>query len=209
MRVSVSSLPYGSNIVESLNIIENSGADFLHLDIMDGSMTKNSTFDFKMVREINTKSTIFLDCHLMVKNPQIEKYLCAQVNLLTVHFEAYDNKNKLINDLEKIRKRKALAGLSICPKTKVEDIEFLKDYIDVLLIMSVEIGEYGQSYIKTTNLKIQTAKILLPNVLIEVDGGVNEDNIELLKELGVDIVAVGGSFFNSTNKKKFIANIKK
>lgn len=211
IKVSVSSLPYNDDIFKNLSKIVGSSTDFLHLDIMDGSLTENKTFDYNTVKKINSKTTLFLDCHLMIDEPSeiVKNYVESGANIISVHYEAFKDKSKLIDTLMYLKSKNAIVGLAIYPNTKIETIELYKNYFDLLLIMSVEIGKYGQKFLDTTIDKIKLAKQLLPNKLIEVDGGVNLENIEELKELGVDIVVVGGSFFRSENKKEFITNLKK
>ena len=211
IKVSVSSLPYNDNIIENLSTIIQSGADFLHLDIMDGSLTQNKTFLSDKVKEINSITTFFLDCHLMINEPSevVKQYVKAGVNILTIHYEAFKNKQELINILTYLKSKKVIVGLSVLPSTKLEEIKDYENYCDLLLIMSVEIGKYGQSFIEEIYSKIENARKIFKDKLIEVDGGINLENIEKLKNLGVDIVVVGGSFFKSENKTEFITNLKK
>lgn len=211
IKVSVSSLPYNDDIFKYLGKIVGSSTDFLHLDIMDGSLTENKTFDYNTVKKINSKTTLFLDCHLMIDEPSeiVKNYVESGANIISVHYEAFKDKSKLIDTLIYLKSKNAIVGLAIYPNTKIETIELYKNYFDLLLIMSVEIGKYGQKFLDTTIDKIKLAKELLPNKLIEVDGGVNLENIEELKKLGVDIVVVGGSFFKSEDKNEFITNLKK
>ena len=211
IKVSVSSLPYNDDIFKYLGKIVGSSTDFLHLDIMDGSLTENKTFDYNTVKKINSKTTLFLDCHLMIDEPSeiVKNYVESGANIISVHYEAFKDKSKLIDTLVYLKSNNVIVGLAIYPNTKIETIELYKNYFDLLLIMSVEIGKYGQKFLDTTIDKIKLAKELLPNKLIEVDGGVNLENIEELKKLGVDIVVVGGSFFKSEDKNEFITNLKK
>lgn len=211
IKTSVSSLPFNDNIIESLSLILNSNTDFLHLDIMDGSLTKNKTFSFDKVEEINNNTTIVLDCHLMIDEPNkiLENFVKAGCNIITIHYEAFKNKLDLINALTYLKENNIIVGLSIYPETKIDEILPYENYFDLLLIMSVNIGKYGQSFIETTFNKIKEAKEKLPTKLIEVDGGINLENIEKLKELNVDIVVLGSSFKNAENKAEFITKIKK
>lgn len=211
-KISVSSLIYNNNILEMLPTIIDSGADFLHLDIMDGTLTENSTLNFETVREINNNTTFFLDAHLMIKQPSLDllrKYILAGVNILTIHFEAFEDKEELKKALEYLKENKVIVGLSICIDTPIDEILGFKDYFDLLLIMSVEIGKYGQIFNEQAIEKLTKAKEKLADKLIEVDGGISENNIKLLKEKGTDIVVVGSSFKNAENKKEFITNLKK
>ncbi|MBE5746314.1 MAG: ribulose-phosphate 3-epimerase [Clostridiales bacterium] len=211
IKVSVSSLIYNDNILEMLNTIIDSGADFLHLDIMDGSLTENKTFLADTVKQINKNSTFFLDCHLMINEPKdiVKDYVKAGANIVTVHFEAFENKQDLLETLQYLKNKNVIVGLSIYPTTKIEDIILFENYFDLLLIMSVEIGKYGQNFINSTLDKIIEAKTKLKYKLIEVDGGINLNNIELIKNAGADIVVVGSSFKNAEEKNEFITNLKK
>lgn len=209
IKVSVSSLIYNENIFENLNTIIDSGADFLHLDIMDGSLTENTTFLADTIKIINKSTTMFLDCHLMIDEPKdlVKDYVKAGVNIVTVHFEAFKNKQDLIETLQYLKSKKVIVGLSIYPNTKIDEIVLYQQYFDLLLIMSVEIGKYGQSFIDSTLSKITEAKEKLEDKLIEVDGGINLENIQSIKNAGADIVVVGSSFKNAEDKKEFITNL--
>lgn len=210
MKVSVSSLPYNDNILEELPQIISSGADFLHLDIMDGSLTDLTTFDYNTVKKINDNSTFVLDCHLMANEPKdlVEKYVKSGVNILTVHYEAFKNIEDLIATLSYLKEKRVIVGLSVFPNTKLEKIEPLKNLFDLILIMSVEIGKYGQAFIESTIDKIISAKRMFQGKLIEVDGGVNLTNIEAIKEAGADIVVIGSAFYVSQDKAKLISLLK-
>lgn len=210
MKISVSSLPYNDDIISNLEQIVSSGADFLHLDIMDGSLTDFVTFDYNKIKEINDISTFVLDCHLMVNEPKdlVEKYVSSGVNILTIHYEAFKNIEDLIATLSYLKKHKVIVGLSVYPNTKLEKIEPLKDLFDLVLIMSVEIGKYGQAFIESVYDKIIMARKMFPNKLIEVDGGINLNNIYEIQQAGADIVVVGGAYKEAVNKKNFIVNLK-
>lgn len=211
IKISVSSLPYNDNILNSLDEITNSGADFLHLDIMDGSLTKKTTFLADTVKLINKSTTMFLDCHLMINEPKdiVKDYVKAGVNVVTIHYEAFKNKEDLIETLEYLKSKKVIVGLSIYPNTKIDEIKTYENYFDLLLIMSVEIGEYGQKFISTSIDKILEAKQKLGDKIIEVDGGINLENINQIRVSGADFIVVGSSFKNAENKKEFITNLKK
>lgn len=210
MLVSVSSLPYNDNIEEMLPQIISSGADFLHLDIMDGSLTKNKTFDFNKVKNINDNSTFVLDCHLMVDKPKnlVENYVFSGANIITVHYEAFDNIEDLIATLSYLKQKKVIVGLALFVSTKPEKIERLKDLFDLILIMSVKIGEYGQTFIDEIFEKIESTRKMFPDKIIEVDGGVNLNNIDKIKKAGADIVVVGGAFKNADDKTELIKKLK-
>ena len=177
---------------------------------MDGSLTEDKTFNYETIKKIDAKTTLLLDCHLMVNEPSkiIQSYLDANTNILTVHYEAFKDKKELIKTLKLIRENHRISGLSIMPNTKIEEIEFLKDYFDLLLIMSVEIGKYGQQFIESTFDKIKLARQKFPNTLIEVDGGVNPEISQKLKDYEVDMVVSGNYVFKSDNKQEAIKSLK-
>ena len=207
--ISVSSLPYNNNILESLKLIENSKTDFLHLDIMDGSLTESKTFNFDIVKEINSKTTIVLDAHLMINEPLkiLDNYIKAKCNIITVHFEAFKNKNNLVKAIHKIKKSGLLVGISIYPETSIEEIKDYLNLVDLVLIMSVNIGKYGQKFIETTLDKIKNLRKIY-NGLIEVDGGINLSNKDEVFSAGADILVVGGAFKNAENKEEFIQKMR-
>lgn len=210
MKISVSSLIYNDNIIKNLPLICESGADFLHVDIMDGSLTEFVTFGHEKVKEINSLSTIFLDCHLMINEPKekVKDFVLSGANIVSVHFEAFENVEDLIATLSYLKEKKVIVGLAINPQTKLEKIKPLENLFDLMLIMSVEIGAYGQKFIESVFDKIYCVKKIFPNKLIEVDGGINLENIDAIKEAGADIVVVGGAFKNAINKQKFVEILK-
>lgn len=189
-------------------------ADFLHCDIMDGKFVENKTYSYVGVASINEKTLIALDVHLMVSEPSkdIDKYLQAGANILTVHYEAYVDKKKLINDLKKIRQSHTLSGLSIKPQTPVSEILPYLSYTDVVLVMSVEPGKSGQKFLDETYQKVaQLNKIRSDynvNFKIEVDGGVNPSVSERLKQCGADILVSGSYVYNSEDKIAAISSLR-
>ncbi len=189
-------------------------ADFLHCDIMDGSFVENKTYSYTTLGLINEKTLLPLDVHLMISNPSkyIDKFLQAGANILTVHYEAYKNKKKLIKDLEHIRESGTLSGLSIKPKTPVSEILSYLSYTDVVLVMSVEPGKSGQQFIEDTYQKVvQLNKIKTDynvDFKIEVDGGVNPDISAKLKKYGVDILVSGSYIYKSDDRLVAISNLR-
>ena len=150
----------------------------------------------------------------MVENPHkvIKKFIKAGANILTIHYEAYKNKTKLIKDLRLIRKLGALSGLSIKPNTPVSEIVSFLLYCDLVLIMSVEPGKSGQKFIENTFQKVAELSQVKQNyqlaLKIEVDGGINPEISKQLKKLGVDIVVSGSFVFNNLNKIEAIKSLR-
>ena len=172
-------------------------ADFLHCDVMDGQMVPKYTYDNALVANINQNSNIMLDVHLMCKNPEdiVDDYIDAGANIVTIHYEAFDNEEKLIKTLKSIKKRHALAGLAINPSTPINEVKGFAYEVDVFLIMGVEIGQSGQKFMPKTLEKIkQLDDIRKDNDFkykIEVDGGVNKDTAKSIVDAGADILVSG------------------
>lgn len=183
---------------DNLNKLQNSMAKFIHLDVMDGRFVKNKTFGHEFIDKIKHKTDLLLDVHLMVENPDevILDYINAGADILTVHFEACKDVEKV---LKTIRDNGCLAGLAISPKTEVAEIEHLivNDLADIVLVMGVEPGAYGQAFLPETALKVSEIRDINKFIEIEVDGGINIRNASMLRKLGANILVSGATVFNS------------
>lgn len=205
--------------------LQENGADFLHCDVMDGHFVERETINDKTIAKVNQNTVIPLDVHLMIEKPwrKIKKYLTAGANILVVHREAFDKPSTLIKTLRQIREGNCMAGLATNPSTNVEDIiQFLPE-ISLLLVMSVEPGKSGQSFIPATYKKVEELHRLrqkqsstneeshasgdLP-FLIEVDGGVNPEIAKKLIELGADMLVSGNFIYKSENQKLSIKQLR-
>ncbi len=173
---------------------ENGGAEYLHIDVMDGLFVPNISFGAPIQKAIRKQSKMVFDTHLMIVDPirYIEDFVKAGSDIITIHLESCDNVAEV---LDKIHSHGLKAGLSIKPKTPVEDVIPFIDKIDMLLIMSVEPGFGGQSFIPQSLEKIRKARELFPNLDIEVDGGINADNIGEIVKNGANIIVAGSSVF--------------
>lgn len=193
MKVAVSYLKSKNDLKTTIESIEKTDAEYIHVDVMDGNFVENKTYEYQELESILKDAKKPLDVHLMVENPI--KYIIDYKNLkpefITIHSEINQNIEDLI-DL--IHSYGIKAGISIKPKTSIEDIENLLNKIDNILIMSVEPGKGGQKYIDSED-KINKLKILREennyNYLISIDGGINNETIEKVKN--VDFV-ISGSF---------------
>ena len=188
-------------------------ADFLHCDVMDGEFVSDKNLDAGIVNNINQNCLTMLDVHLMCNEPlkMIDSYLKAGANILTIHYEAFQNKNDIVLALEKIKSAGALAGLSIKNETRVKDIKmFLHDF-DVILLMSVEPGASGQKFMPDTLEKIkQLVKLREQNgytYKIEVDGGINPDVSPEIINAGADILVSGSYIYKSQDRAAAIASL--
>lgn len=189
-------------------------ADFLHCDIMDGKFVPKKTYDYQLVNNINQNSLIMLDVHLMCEEPlmMIDNYLDAGANIITIHYEAFENKNDIMLALNKIKEGKALAGLSIKPETTLNEVRIFAHDFDVILVMSVEPGASGQKFMNEALDRIKQLNNLREEngykYKIEVDGGVNSDNIEQIIEAGADIVVSGSYVYKAHDRKSAINTLK-
>lgn len=196
------------DLINYVKEIENV-AHFLHVDVMDSNFVKKTNFDETYVSKINSNTELMLDVHLMVKEPDVQKYIDAGANVVTVHFEAYENKKKLIKTLKKIRETKTLVGLSLKPNTLVEELASFIDYCDIILIMSVEPGSSGQKFLDNTYSRILSLKEMIgnKNVQIEVDGGITPKIASELSKLGVNILVSGSYVYKSKDRVKAIKSL--
>ncbi len=189
-------------------------AEFLHCDIMNDNFVQKNTFDYNVVKSINSSSAIMLDCHLMVNEPanDVEKYISAGANIITLHYEAFKDKNQLAEVISYIKKCNVLAGISLKPATPFKEIRAFSYSADVVLVMGVEPGASGQETDEETYKKVEEIhRFKMDNNLnfkIEFDGGVNEKNAQKLRDLGVDILVSGSFVYNSKNRKEAVKFLK-
>ncbi len=194
--------------VERLN---NSEADYFHLDIMDGSFVPNISFGLPVVSAINKIAQKPLDVHLMIVNPEnyVVPFAECGADILTVHYEASRHLHRTI---ESIKANGLKAGVSINPHTPVSVLEDIIEDIDLLLIMSVNPGFGGQKFIENTYKKIAQARQLIDSTrsqaMIEIDGGVNLENCQKLFEQGADILVAGSSVFSADDPIEVIRLLK-
>ena len=173
-----------ANLEKEIKRLETNGADWLHIDVMDGHFVPNITIGAPVVKALKRTASIPLDVHLMIENPEkyIKDFAFAGSDIITVHYEAVkDNVNEVI-DL--IKSYNLKAGLSIKPKTKPEEIINYVNSADLILIMTVEPGFGGQKFIKECADKIKELKPYIKNnTIIEVDGGINKETAQYCKDL--------------------------
>lgn len=193
-----------NNRIQATEELNKTNTDYIHIDYMDGIFVDNKEFTIEEIKTLSKISTKKLDMHIMAENPEpiIQELKDLNIEYITIHYEINKPLDKIIN---LIHNQGYKCGISIKPKTDPKNIiEYLKK-IDLVLIMSVEPGKGGQKFIPDVLNKIKELK--QNNLIIEIDGGINDTNIEELKNI-VDIVVVGSYITNSNNYNKQINNLK-
>ena len=191
MKVSVSILSNSIKPVDIVKKLDNTKADYIHIDIMDGKYVENKTWTVSEIKKITSCSKLPLDVHLMVENPSkyIEEFALLNTNYIAFHYEAVKDIDKMINEIKKYGLK---VGIAINPETSEEVVFPYLSRIDEVLIMSVHPGKSGQLFIESTLDKIERLKneILRQNVktIISVDGGINEETGKLCLQKGIDML---------------------
>ncbi len=191
-----------TDLKSQIRILELGKADWIHLDIMDGNFVPNITFGPMIVDAINKITNLPLDTHLMIMNPDvyIKEFVDAGADILTVHQEAVIHLHRTIMNIKNYGIK---AGVSINPSTPVYAISAILDFVDLVLVMSVNPGFGGQRFIYNSLKKISELRELKVkynyNFLIEVDGGIDTDNVNQILEAGADVIVAGASIFRNEN----------
>lgn len=201
-----------SKMGEEIRSLQQSGADIVHCDVMDGVFVNNITFGIKMIADIRKLTDLPLDCHLMIVHPEkyVERFAKAGADYITVHYEACQNNLKEVLTL--IKSTGVKCGAVINPDTPVEKIKDVLPLCDMVLVMSVFPGFGGQKFIPDSLDKLRELRAFIDesgkDILLEIDGGVNEENIEEIKAAGADVVVAGSAVFNAENRAEMIAKLK-
>lgn len=187
-------------------------AEWLHFDVMDGKFVPNETYDASMLERVSPWTDQFFDCHLMIENPEdhLAAYAAAGADLITFHYEATDAPiDGLIDELHAMGVK---AGLSIKPDTDVDVLRPYLDRLDLILIMSVEPGAGGQSFMPEMLKKVRTLAAYRETngltYLLEIDGGINDETAPKVREAGVDVIVVGSHIFGQKDREAVIGALK-
>ena len=191
-----------SKLGEEILRLNKAGADMIHFDVMDGTFVPNITIGSPVVKSLRGISDIPFDVHLMVEHPdsQIESFAKAGADIISFHIEATNKAKEIIDDIKSYGVK---ACIAINPPTDIKEIEPLLPYVDMVLVMSVNPGYAGQSFIDVTD-KVKYIREKYPNLDIEIDGGITENNIDKVAASGANVIVSGSSIFASKDMKKTI-----
>ena len=199
------------HLQKEITMVNESEADWLHLDVMDGRFVPNISFGMMIIEAVNRLATKPLDVHLMIEEPEkyIERFRDAGADVITVHYETCPHLHRTV---QQIKDTGAKAGVAINPHTPVSVLEHVLEDIDLALIMSVNPGFGGQKFIYQSLTKVKALRdmIITRNleVKIEIDGGVGLQNAEKILQAGVDVLVAGSSVFKSENPTESISRLK-
>lgn len=201
-----------SRLGEELKSIEEAGADYIHIDVMDGHFVPNITIGPFVVEAVRKATSLPLDVHLMISQPDkyIPEFADAGADIITIHIEACAHLHRTI---QAIKERGKKAGVSLNPGTSPESLRYILNDIDLLLVMSVNPGFSGQKFIPSSLNKIREIRDMMlkagADFIIEVDGGIKLENISEVSSAGADMFVSGSGVFGTKDYKKTIAEMKK
>ncbi|HDS7871178.1 TPA: ribulose-phosphate 3-epimerase [Escherichia coli] len=200
---------FGADILrlkDEIHFLEEEQTEILHVDLMDGTYVSNIAFGPNQIAAMKKASSMIFDVHMMLANPErhIDDVINTGAEMISVHYESTPHVHYII---QKIKKAGRKAGVALNPGTPGSVIEYLLDDIDYILLMTINPGQPGQTFIHKSLEKIRNTKKMISgrDIQIEVDGGVNLDNVKQVKEAGADLIVVGGALFNKQPHESYQA----
>lgn len=199
-----------ANLERDIQLLNRSSADYIHIDIMDGVFVPNISFGFPVCQAIHKHANKPLDFHLMIQeaDPYLENCIQSGAEIISVHYEACTHLHRTVTQIKALG---AKAGVVLNPHTPVDVLEEILPFVDLILLMSVNPGFGGQSFIETTFSKVRKLKAMIdtinPEILIEVDGGINDQNAGELFNAGADILVAGSFVFKSDDPAQTVLNL--
>ena len=188
-------------------------ADYIHFDVMDGLFVPNISFGLPILEAVRESTDMVLDVHLMIKNPQnyVERFCDAGADIVVFHLEAAEPQ-ELFDAIDKVKERRKKVGIALKPRTPAECIMPFINKLDMVLIMTVEPGFGGQSFMEDMMLKVAAVKRFIEgrelNCEIEVDGGVKTETAKVCKKAGADVLVAGSSVFKSRDRASYIRDLR-
>lgn len=198
------------NLEKELQEITDGGAKYLHIDVMDGHFVPSISFGMPLISSIRKKTELLFDVHLMITNPEryIEDFAKCGADIITVHAESTVHLNRVITQIKELGLK---AGVAINPATPLSVLEYVLEYVDMILIMTVNPGFGGQTYIENSTKKIHDLRKMINerhlNIDIEVDGGIKLHNVKEVLDAGANIIVAGSAVFNEntfSNASRFL-----